>query len=204
MRFFASRRFPAAMISLALVSLALPNLALAHPGHQVDGFIQGVLHPLGGLDHLLAMVAVGLLGGRIGGRATWVLPLTFMALLTAGVALGLAGVALPMAETGIAASIIVFGLLLALPRHVPTLIAAAAVGFFALFHGHAHGTEAPGDLSGVNYAAGMLTSSALLHAAGVLAAIALLRSTRRYGEPALRTSGGLVALAGIGVLAGLL
>ena len=114
------------------------------------------MHPLGGLDHVLAMVAVGLYAALLGGRALWLVPGTFVAVMALGGALGMAGYALPYTEIGIALSVIVLGLAVALRISLPTLAAMALAGLFAIFHGHAHGAEMPQDLSGYEYAAGFL------------------------------------------------
>ena len=111
------------------VFLALTGSALAHPGHgDATGFAHGFMHPLGGLDHVLAMVAVGLFAAHLGGRALWLVPATFVAVMALGGALGMAGVGLPFVETGIAVSVVVLGLAVALRLSIPTLAAMALAG----------------------------------------------------------------------------
>ena len=133
----------------------------------------------------------------------WLVPASFVSAVAAGAVFGMAGVAVPFVEIGIAASIIVFGLLLASGRDMTLPLTMVLAGCFALFHGHAHGTEAAGfDISGIGYVAGLLISTALLHAFGVLLALAACRRLEVASKPLLQWSGGLVALAGVGVLAG--
>jgi urease accessory protein len=161
---------------LAVALLAIPSLALTHTGTgHVAGFMQGLAHPVSGLDHVLAMVAVGLLAGRLGGAALWRVPASFIVVLACGALLGMAAVPLPFVETGIALSILVFGLLFAAGHNSPPTLTTVLVGCFALFHGHAHGTEAAGNISGLAYIAGLLSASALLHACGVITAVMLMR-----------------------------
>lgn len=174
--------------------------ALAHTGHgDAHGFVAGLLHPVGGLDHVLAMVAVGLLAARLGGRALWAVPTAFVALMAAGGALGMNGVGLPYVETGIALSVVVFGGVLAAGVTPPVGLAVGLVGFFAIFHGHAHGAEMPGDASGLAYATGFMVATAMLHAvgAGLGVGAARLASTR-----VVRLGGAATAAAGVGLLAG--
>jgi urease accessory protein len=178
--------------------------ALAHTGMgHVVGFLQGLAHSFTGIDHMLAMVAVGLMAGRLGGRAIWLVPASFMSVMALGALLGIAGAAIPFVEIGIAASILAFGLLLASGRDMTVPATMALVGFFALFHGHAHGTEAARDISGFSYEAGLLVATAVLHALGVVLALAMTRYHAVTAKPLLRWSGGLMAIAGVGVFAGL-
>jgi urease accessory protein len=183
--------------AFGLVANATP--ALAHPGHvQAFGFGQGFAHPLGGPDHVLAMLAVGLLAAQIGGRAVWALPAAFLSMMAVGGAVGLAGQGLPYAEAAIALSIVAFGVAIALRLEAPLLLGSALVGAFALFHGHAHGAEMPEAASALSYGAGFMVATALLHAAG----LALGLSLGRLSAPTmLRATGGGVALAGLVLLA---
>jgi len=190
---------------IAALCAATPLAALAHTGTgHVVGFLQGVAHPFTGIDHMLAMVAVGLLAGRLGGRATWLVPASFMSVMAVGALLGMARVAVPFVEIGIAGSILAFGLALASGRDMTVPATMALVGFFALFHGHAHGAEAAHDIASVSYEAGLLIASAMLHALGVFLALAANRHTHIGGRPLLRSTGGILVLAGVGVLAGLI
>ncbi|KQP26568.1 HupE/UreJ family protein [Methylobacterium sp. Leaf100] len=186
----------AAILPLALV-IATP--ALAHPGHEATTLQQGFLHPLGGLDHVLAMVAVGLIAARIGGRACLLVPAAFLAMMAVGGAAGAAGLSLPYVETGIALSVVVLGAVLALGAVPPVAGAMALVGTFAVFHGFAHGAEMPGAASGLAYGLGFLIATALLHAAGLGLGFTV---THHKTRPALRVAGAGLAAAGLGLLVG--
>lgn len=188
-------------IAAAAILVAIPGAALAHPGHDAGGFAHGVMHRLGGLDHLLTMVAVGLYAALLGGRALWLVPATFVGVMALGGALGAAGYPLPHVETGIALSVIVLGLAVALRANLPTLAAMALAGLFAIFHGHAHGAEMPADAAAVSYSAGFMLATALLHGAGIAIGLAAGRLAER-GSRAIRLAGGAVALAGVVILAG--
>jgi urease accessory protein len=189
----------------SLFLIAGSSLASAHVGvGDAHGFAHGFSHPLGGLDHILAMVAVGVFAANLGGRAVWAVPLTFMALMAAGGALGLAGVAVPFVEIGIALSIVVLGLAVAIRRDWPVAAAMALVGVFAVFHGHAHGTEMPADVSGAAYAAGFLAATGLLHLIGIGVGFGLARLSGRteIGRRAVEVGGAAIAVAGAGILFG--
>lgn len=181
------------MISRAAVFvLALfPAVALAHgAGVATGGWAAGLLHPVTGLDHLLAMFAVGMLGARLGGRALWLLPLLFVGLLLAGAGLAFNGILLPFLEQGILLSVVLFGILVAMPR-VSVALGTALVAVFALYHGVAHGAEMPLAASGFAYLAGMAISTAMLHGAGILSVARLQESLARIGGLAI-AAGGLV------------
>ena len=181
----------------ALLLLA-PGAALAHPGHgEAAGFAQGFAHPLGGLDHVLAMVAVGLIAGIRGGAARWALPAAFLAMMAAGAGLGVAGIGLPFAETGIALSIVAFGLAILFGLRLPLPGLVGLVGAFAVFHGYAHGAEMPETASGLAYGLGFLAGTALLHAAGL--GLGLVVARERRAAPAM---GAAVALSGLTLLVG--
>lgn len=188
--------------SLAVLPAALallPQAALAHPGHGAAiGAEAGFLHPLMGADHVLAMAAVGLLAALRGGRALWALPLSFLVLMSAGAGLGMAGVALPYAETGIALSVVVFGVAAIVGLRAPVALLASLVGVFAVFHGYAHGAEMPETASGLSFGFGFLAATALLHAAGLGLGIAAARLDAARAAPAL---GACVAAAGLALLA---
>lgn len=190
--------------TLALAATLLPTAAFAHTGvGTAVGFAHGFMHPMGGLDHILAMVAVGTVAGRLGGRALWMIPAAFIGMMAVGGLIGMEGIQLPFVETGIAASVIVLGLTVALRWRLPVAAMSALAGLFAVFHGHAHGTEMPVDASGITYAMGFILATALLHAAG----IALGEGAGRIGarsQVALRVSGGAMALAGVALLGGYL
>ena len=183
----------------------IPTAALAHPGiGDAHGFAHGLAHPLGGLDHILAMVAVGIFAWQLGGRALWLVPATFILAMAAGATLAMAGFPVPQVELGIAASVIVLGAIVALGLDVPVAIAMGLVGLFAIFHGHAHGTEMPLDAGVGTYAAGFMLATALLHIGGIALGAAIGRIGEAYGLAAYRLGGGLVALAGVAILAHLI
>jgi urease accessory protein len=188
-----------AVAPLALLLAALAAPALAHTGAgPIDGFAHGLLHPLGGLDHLLAMVAVGLWAGLIGGRARLAYPAAFLFAMALAGLWGMSGAALPGVEIGIAVSVVVLGAAIALAASPPLAAGAAACAIFAIFHGFAHGAELPASQSGLGYAAGFMLATAALHGAGLL--LAALFAVRM---PALaRMAGGGLALAGLALLAG--
>jgi urease accessory protein len=186
---------------LAVILLLAPTSAFAHFGaDHTHGFEQGFAHPLGGLDHVLAMVTVGLLAWQLGGRAIWLVPATFVSLMAFGGALGITGEPLSAVEYGIAASLIVLGAMVALGVKAPTAVAAAIVGLFALFHGYAHGTETPADASGIAFAAGFVLATIFLHACGIGLGLLIGRASERYGILAYRVAGSFVVLAGLALL----
>ena len=188
-------------IAAAAILVAIPGAALAHPGHEAGGFAHGVMHPLGGLDHMLAMAAVGLYAALLGGRALWLVPATFVGMMAIGGALGTAGYPLPYTEIGIAFSVIVLGLAVALRASLPTSAAMAMAGLFAIFHGHAHGAEMPAEAAALSYAAGFMLATALLHGAGIAIGLAAGRLAER-GARAMQMAGGAMALAGVVILVG--
>ena len=168
---------------------------------MAGGFISGLTHPLFGFDHVVAMIAVGLWGAFLGSPALWILPVVFPVVMAFGGALGVLGVEVPLVETGIAASAVVLGLMVALALRPKIAIAAVIVGAFAIFHGHAHGTELPEAASPLAYSIGFVISTGLLHLAG----IGLGHFTRwPQGILAVRAGGGVIALVGVGFLTGLL
>lgn len=188
---------------LALGLIALPSVALAHTGHgDTAGFIHGFEHPIGGLDHVLAMVAVGVFAFVLGGRALWLVPLSFVGMMAVGFMLGVGQIDVPFVELGIALSSVVIGGLAALGRPMPVVLAMAVTGVFAVFHGHAHGTEMPTDSSGLMYALGFIAATALLHAAGIVAALGVAKLVGKFGKPVAQVAGAVFALGGVGVLAG--
>jgi urease accessory protein len=169
--------------------------ALAHvQSGLAAGFLTGFLHPISGLDHVLAMVAVGLWGAQLGAPAIWLLPVTFPVVMAFGGLLGLLGVPLPGVEFGIAASAILLGAAVMTERRAPLYIAAALVGLFAIFHGHAHGTELPPGQSGLLYSLGFVVATGCLHAIGIA-----IGAVHRWpaGRVALRVAGGGIGIAGI-------
>ncbi|ODT23231.1 MAG: urease accessory protein [Kaistia sp. SCN 65-12] len=187
---------------LALAAVCLPAVAHAHTGvGHAAGLVHGFMHPIGGLDHVLAMVAVGMVASILGGRALWLVPTSFVVMMAVGGILGMQGVSVPFVEIGIAASVVVLGLAVALRWNPPTAAAMGVVSLFAIFHGHAHGAEMPLDASGLQYAAGFMTATALLHIVGIGLGIAVGRVGANSAN-AMRFGGGAMALAGVGLLTG--
>lgn len=187
--------------AVAAGALAAASPALAHTyGVHGSGFGAGFAHPLGGLDHILAMVAVGVWAAQIGGRAMWLVPTAFVAAMIGGGAIGMAGVPLPMVELGIVASVVLLGALIALQSRLPLPLTMALVALFALFHGHAHGLEAPTAAAPLLYAAGFTLATALLHGAGVGLALAV---SRLSSIRAVRLAGGAIAAGGLALVAGI-
>lgn len=186
---------------LAAALLALTAApALAHTGAgPAHGIMHGFAHPIGGLDHLLAMVAVGLWAAQRGGRALWLLPVAFVASMVAGGALGALGVGALGVETGIVLSVLVLGVLVAMAVRLPLAASVGVVALFALFHGHAHGAEMPAGVSGAAYAAGFAASTALLHGFGVVAALAMRRlpALGAAEAPWVRVAGAGICAAGM-------
>ena len=181
------------LAAASFAAIALPAMAHVQAG-QATGFLTGFLHPISGLDHVLAMVAVGLWGAQLGAPAIWLLPVTFPIVMAFGGLLGLLGVPLPGVEIGIAASAILLGVAVMTERKLPLIAAAVLVGFFAIFHGHAHGTELPPGQSGLLYSLGFVVATGCLHAIGIA-----IGAIHRWpaGQVALRLAGGCVGLAGI-------
>ena len=184
----------------ALVVLA--PCAAAHPGHGHGiGFAAGLAHPFSGIDHVLAMVAVGLLAVQIGQRAIWLLPSAFIALMVAGGLLNLAGVHVPLVDQAIIASVLILGLLIAGSAKLPLVMSASLVGAFAIFHGYAHAGEMAAGQSPTTYAAGFVIASAVLHGVGISAGL----SAQRLASPSLlRFCGSAIALCGLLLLLGVI
>ncbi|MCP1661054.1 HupE/UreJ family protein [Neisseria perflava] len=178
------------LIALTTVSAA----AMAHPGHADTGLMSGLVHPVSGIDHILAMLGVGLWAASLGGKARWALPAGFVAMMAVGFAFGANGGEIPMMEQGIAASVLVIGLAAAWAKRIPVAAAAALVGVFALFHGVAHGVEMHGS-SALAYAGGFLVSTVVLLAAGLFAGTALSKNVWFN-----RIAGTAIGAVGLGLL----
>lgn len=190
-------------LALAATIAGMPAAALAHTGvGAVHGFAPGFLHPLTGIDHILAMVMVGVFAWQLGGRALWLVPATFVTLMAAGGALGVAGIPVPFVEVGIALSVVVLGAVVALGLRAPLAVAMGLVGLFAICHGHAHGAEMPEDAGGLAYGVGFMLGTALLHMAGLGLGFLIGRAGDRHGPLVVRSVGGLAALAGVVLLGG--
>ena len=183
-----------------LAGLLLAGPAAAHPGHDQGSLVAGMLHPLGGADHLAAMLAVGLWAGIVGGARRWAWPAAFVGALAAGAALGWSAWPAPGIEMLIAASVVALGAAIALGWSPPLAVGAIAIATFGAAHGFAHGAEMPGEALLNPYAAGFIIATAALHAAGFALAMLVLR-----GRPsAPRLAGGALASLGLVLVAGTL
>jgi urease accessory protein len=181
--------FAAAMLLLS------PHAALAHVQRgEAASFFSGLKHPVSGLDHVLAMISVGLWGSQLGAPAVWILPVTFPMVMALGGMMGLLGIPLPGVEIGIALSAVLLGAAVAAEARPKLALAVLLVGFFAVFHGHAHGTELPTGQSGLLYSMGFVAATGCLHATGI--GIGLIHRWS-WGERLLRVAGAGVALAGL-------
>jgi urease accessory protein len=161
----------------AIFLFGTSSAAFAHPGHDVSGLAAGLMHPFSGLDHLLAMVAVGLWAaqgstGKRGGRKIWLLPATFMTMLAVGAATAMHWQSLPLVEAGIATSVLALGLLIALSMQLPASFSVAITALFGLLHGYAHGLELPESAAPAAYALGFLAATATLHLSGIAMGVA--------------------------------
>lgn len=194
-------RFSAPKASLAIAAAALailPTAAFAHVGdHSHMSFAEGLTHPFTGLDHLLAMVAVGLWASQIGGRALWLLPLTFPLVMAAGAALGFGGMALPWVEIGIAVSVLVLGGAVALRARPSLTVSVPLIAAFAALHGYSHGVELPANASALTYAGGLVAATLALHLIGIALGLAANRLPVRF---AARAAGGAIAVVGLALL----
>ncbi len=179
---------------LAALSAATP--AYAHTGaNALFSFSSGFLHPLGGLDHLLAMFAVGLLAAQLGGRALWLVPVAFVVMMIGGAALGSAAIDLPGVEFAIALSIVVIALPVALALNMPAVLAILLVGVCAVFHGHAHGAELPDDAGMTAYMAGFMVATGLIHVGGIGLALLMKGAPTRAGAAVVGATGFLFLVA---------
>ena len=176
----------------AILLLVPSSTAFAHPGHDVSGFAAGLMHPFSGLDHLLAMVAVGLWAAQGGGRKVWLLPVTFMVMLIVGSGIAMQWQSLPLVESGLAASVLALGLLIALSLQLPVMLSVAVTALFGLLHGYAHGLELPASAAPAEYALGFLAATATLHLGGITLGIA----TRRNYAMLSRLLGSAIAVSG--------
>ena len=179
-----------------LAVFLVPALAQAHPGipGHTHGFANGLAHPLSGLDHLCAMMAVGLWAAQRGGRALWLVPSVFVSVMILGAVLGMTAVSVPFVEAGIVASVLVLGVLVVSGVRLPLTLSALLVGVFAIFHGYAHGAEMPGSASGLAYGLGFVAASASLNLLGI--GLGLL--AQKAGSARLvRYAGGAIAACGV-------
>lgn len=189
---FARKASLAALTAIATAGFT--SAAFAHIGdHSHMSFAEGLAHPFTGLDHLLAMVAVGLWASQIGGRALWLLPLTFPVVMAAGAAVGFGGAQLSWVESGIAASVLVLGTLIALRARPSLAISVPLIGLFALLHGYSHGVELPASVSALTYAGGFIAATATLHLVGIGLGLVASRIPVRF---AAQSAGGAIAALG--------
>ena len=181
------------MFLVTVLLFLRPHVALAHEGDPSGGFLNGLTHPMFGPDHVLAMVAVGLWGAQLGVPAIWLLPVAFPLVMAVGGFLGLIGVPIPGIEIGIAASAMTLGVLVFLQARPKLPVALFLVGLFAIFHGHAHGTELPAGDSGILYSIGFVIGTGLLHGCGI--SLGLIHHWK-WGTKVIQFSGFLIAVGG--------
>jgi urease accessory protein len=182
-------------LKVLVLLLIIPSVAMAHTGvGDLSGFIHGFSHPMCGVDHLLAMVAVGLWGAQIGGRVTWLVPGSFVSVMIVGGILGFSSVPIPFIESGILASILIMGILIAGAFRLPTIVGVIIVGFFAMFHGYAHGAEMPVSIGAVSYSLGFALSTAIIHSVGIASGLGLRQLNF---EKMARFAGGAIMLSGL-------
>lgn len=187
-------RPPAEVVLALLLLLAAVPVSAHEQSGQAAGFLTGLKHPVSGLDHVLAMISVGLWGAQLGAPAVWLLPVIFPMVMAFGGFLGLVGIPLPGTEVGIALSAILLGLMVALEARPPVWVAATLVGVFGIFHGYAHGTELPAGENALLYSAGFVMATGCLHGIGIGLGVAHRWTA---GRVALRTAGAMVAIAGV-------
>lgn len=187
------------LFSSALLALsASPALAHTEAG-SVVGMAAGLAHPLGGADHVLAMVAVGILAAQLGRKSLWSVPAAFVGMMIIGGFLGGSGFSLPFFEQGIVGSVIVLGAVIALGSRLSMPMAMSLAGFLAVFHGYAHGAEMPMEANGLAYGMGFVMASMMLHTAGIGLGIGMRKIADTLSAPIIRASGLGIALAGIGL-----
>jgi urease accessory protein len=186
------------IVLLTAIFVSLAGAAFAHTGVASSGF----MHPISGLDHFLVMTSVGMMTWMLGGRAVWLLPLSFILAMVMGGALALSDVALPALELVIAVSVVVVGCLIAAGGNVPLKAATAIVAVFALFHGHAHVAEMPLGISVAAYTAGFVVATTALHGCGLTFGLALQRIDALSARKLARAIGSIVAVVGLGILVG--
>ena len=193
----STRRFLLS-IGTFVLAISIPAIAQAHVGHaETVGFLHGLQHPIGGLDHILAMLAVGIWAAQLGGHAVWAVPLAFVSAMALGGVLGITAVPVPFVEQGIIASDLILGALVLLATRLPLAASINIVGLLAIFHGYAHGAEMPKEASALEYAAGFMVATAALHLSGVAIAMLIKKS---FKDQLVRIAGGGIIIGGIYVL----
>jgi urease accessory protein len=189
------QRYASVVLVAAIAVILAPRSAFAHTGvSPAHDLLHGLEHPLTGLDHILAMFAVGLWAAQRGGRAIWFVPTAFVLAMTVGAALGISRVAIPFVEPGIAISVLILGVFIAAAIKLPLSISAAIVGLFAIAHGYAHGAEIAATASGLTYILGFIADTILLHATGISVGLAL---QRLHSSQPVRYAGAAVAICGV-------
>ena len=182
-------------VLLMVAGALLPSFAYAHVGAgEASGFMHGLTHPISGLDHICAMVAVGLWAAQMGGKSVWAVPLTFVSVMVMGGTLGMIGISLPFTEQGIILSVLMLGVLIAASIRLPLLLSSVMVGLFAVFHGYAHGAEMPESASAMTYALGFILSTATLHTMGIMFGLGMQKLVHKQ---VVRWAGASVALCGV-------
>ena len=191
-------RFAFKLLSVVL-SCSLPSIALAHGGAEVGGgFMHGLMHPASGLDHVCAMLAVGLWAAQMGGRQIWALPLSFVLLMGLGGALAAHGLVLPFVELGVLLSVLLLGMLVAAAIRLPLWLGSSLVGLFAVWHGYAHGAEMVESISGLTYASGFMLATALLHMSGIGFALAFALTIHgQLRETLVKLAGAVITVSGV-------
>jgi urease accessory protein len=189
------QRFALVALLAAIAVFVGANSAFAHTGiGPTHDLLHGLAHPLTGLDHILAMFAIGLWSAQRGGRAIWYFPLTFMVVMTLGAALGMTSIPMPFVEPAIAISVLMLGLLVATATSLPVSMSAAIVGLFALVHGQAHGTEIPATASALPYTGGLIATTIVLYATGISFGLA---AQRLYSSQVMRFAGAAIAVCSV-------
>jgi urease accessory protein len=189
------------LIVAIAITLLSPSLASAHTGvGDHHGFLAGLTHPIGGLDHILAMVAVGLWAAQIGGKALWLMPSAFLIAMASSSVLGHWGLPLPGLEQGILASDFILGLLLLFATRLPLAIGVGIVTILAIFHGYAHGAEMPSIATGLTYGLGFVISTATLHLVGIGLGLAIDRYQPKFHQRLFQISGGAIVIGAVYVL----
>jgi urease accessory protein len=195
-------RNPSPYHALVAAAAAIPAVAFAHTGHDAGhDLVHGFMHPLGSLDHVLAMIAVGVIAAQLGGRALWALPLSFVATMAIAGFAGIAGLMLPGLEAGIALSVLVLGAVISLRVRMPVMVAALLVAAFAVLHGYSHGLEMYGANAGATFGLGFISATALLHLTGIGLGVAMMRIAGSRGQRIARAGGSALVLAGVALLA---